>query len=86
MGAGFTQLPRHGALKKRSRSLPSAATPALIGSGMLARLPKLGAEQVLIKPLDLDELVEVADRGVESGTRVSGFRNSFRNLFAKKEE
>ena len=70
------------------RQIPVIAVsgnPGVIGSGMLARFPKLGAEQVLIKPLDLDQLVEVANRALKAGPRL-GVSDLVRNLFGKKED
>ena len=62
-----------------------SGNPGVIGSGMLARLPKLGADQILIKPIDLDELVEVANRTLEIGPRL-GIAELVKSLFAKQEE
>lgn len=84
-GGGFYAASESRYLEEKIPVIAVSGNAAVISSGMLAHLPKLGADQVLIKPVELDTLVELANKTLEAGPRLR-ITELIRGLFAAPKD
>ncbi|MEC9367578.1 MAG: response regulator [Pseudomonadota bacterium] len=58
-------------LQKRIPIIVASGNAGVISSGMLVRLPKIGADQVLIKPVDVDALLKAVADALKNGPKLT---------------
>lgn len=68
-GGGIAATSQARAGKRKIPVIAVSGNPSILSSGMLGHMSKLGADQILTKPVELDMLVEVAEKTIENGPR-----------------
>lgn len=68
-GGGFLVASEASRLNDRIPLIAVSGDPAILSTGVLARMPQMGADEILAKPVDLDHLLKLIETVLEKGPR-----------------
>lgn len=84
-GGGFLVTSEAGHINDEIPIIVVSGDPAILATGVLGKMSKFGADAVLVKPVDVEQLLGMIDKVIAEGPRKSLFER-LSSLFACEEK
>jgi CheY-like chemotaxis protein len=84
-GGGFLVTSEAGHINDEIPIIVVSGDPAILATGVLGKMSKFGADAVLVKPVDVEQLLEMIDKVIAAGPRRSLFER-LSTLFSREEK